>query len=67
MSRLDVNSLKELLPTEESFPRWIEFSEFEKMEWVNKLLRKMWPVLDEVSQISLISTLKTVVLSFVRF
>lgn len=31
MSRLDVNSLKELLPTEESFPRWIEFCEFEKV------------------------------------
>ncbi|CAM6044581.1 unnamed protein product [Sphagnum compactum] len=49
MSRLDVNSLKELLPTEESFPRWIEFCEFEKMEWLNKLLRKMWPVLDEAA------------------
>jgi Ca2+-dependent lipid-binding protein len=49
MSRLDVNSLKELLPTEESFPRWIDFCEFEKMEWVNKLLRKMWPVLDEAA------------------
>jgi hypothetical protein len=31
MSRLDVNSLKELLPTEESFPRWIDFCEFEKV------------------------------------
>jgi hypothetical protein len=40
MSRLDVNSLKELLPTEESFPRWIEFCEFEKVP-----IRPDWCVL----------------------
>ncbi len=32
MSRLDANSLKELLPTEESFPSWIKFCEFEKVK-----------------------------------
>lgn len=32
MSRLDANSLKELLPTKESFPSWIEFCEFEKVK-----------------------------------
>jgi hypothetical protein len=32
MSRLDANSLKELLPTEASFPSWIEFCEFEKVK-----------------------------------
>ncbi|CAM6026036.1 unnamed protein product [Sphagnum balticum] len=49
MSRLDANSLKELLPTEESFPSWIKFCEFEKMNWLNKLLKKMWPVLDQAA------------------
>ncbi|CAK9226235.1 unnamed protein product [Sphagnum troendelagicum] len=49
MSRLDANSLKELLPTKESFPSWIEFCEFEKMNWLNKLLKKMWPVLDQAA------------------
>jgi len=32
MSRLDANSLKELLPTEASFPSWIEFCDFEKVK-----------------------------------
>jgi len=32
MSRLDANSLKELLPTQESFPSWIKFCEFEKVK-----------------------------------
>ncbi|KAH8960904.1 hypothetical protein BDL97_05G022100 [Sphagnum fallax] len=49
MSRLDANSLKELLPTQESFPSWIKFCEFEKMNWLNKLLKKMWPVLDQAA------------------
>ncbi len=39
MSRLDANSLKELLPTEETFPSWIKFCEFEK---VKVYLHRCW-------------------------
>jgi hypothetical protein len=33
MATLDADQLRTILPTEESFPKWISFADFEKVMW----------------------------------
>ncbi|KAG0617318.1 hypothetical protein M758_5G181100 [Ceratodon purpureus] len=49
MATLDADQLKIILPTEESFPKWISFTDFEKMEWLNRTMTKLWPYIDEAA------------------
>jgi len=49
LSTLSSDNLKIVLPTEESFPRWINFNDFEKMEWLNRTLTKCWPFIDQAA------------------
>ncbi|XP_024367897.1 synaptotagmin-5 isoform X2 [Physcomitrium patens] len=49
MAILEENQLKILLPTQEAFPRWISFTDFEKVEWLNDTLTKLWPYIDQAA------------------
>jgi hypothetical protein len=49
MATLDADQLKIILPTLESFPRWISFTDFETMDWLNKTMTKLWPYIDQAA------------------
>jgi hypothetical protein len=49
MASLDGDQVKIILPTEESFPRWISFTDYEKMDWLNKTMTKLWPYIDQAA------------------
>jgi hypothetical protein len=49
MAILEADQLKIILPTEESFPRWISFTDYERMDWLNRTMTKLWPYIDQAA------------------
>ncbi|CAI5471707.1 unnamed protein product [Closterium sp. Yama58-4] len=46
MSCVNKEDLRKLIP-KELYPTWVQFPEFERVEWINYFLRELWPKLRE--------------------
>ncbi|CAI7784937.1 unnamed protein product [Closterium sp. NIES-54] len=46
MSCVNKEDLRKLIP-KELYPSWVQFPEFERVEWINYFLRELWPKLRE--------------------
>ncbi|GJP51801.1 hypothetical protein CLOM_g10938 [Closterium sp. NIES-68] len=46
LSCVNKEDLRKLIP-KELYPSWVQFPEFERVEWINYFLREVWPKLKE--------------------
>jgi hypothetical protein len=45
VAELDTKTLQELLP---EIPLWVKNPDYDRVDWVNKFLKDLWPYLDKV-------------------
>eukprot|EP00270_Netrium_digitus_P018027 TRINITY_DN6782_c0_g1_i1.p1 TRINITY_DN6782_c0_g1~~TRINITY_DN6782_c0_g1_i1.p1 ORF type:complete len:573 (+),score=172.20 TRINITY_DN6782_c0_g1_i1:120-1838(+) len=48
VSRANAEDLKKLIP-KELYPSWVQFPEFERVNWLNKELKELWPYLNKAA------------------
>lgn len=48
LSRATAEDLRKLIP-KESFPSWVQFPEFERVNWLNRELNEIWPYLNKAT------------------
>jgi hypothetical protein len=52
IAELDTKTLQDLLP---EIPLWVKNPDYDRVDWLNKFLRDLWPYLDKVCFLTILN------------
>eukprot|EP00897_Mesotaenium_endlicherianum_P001971 jgi/Mesen1/1801/ME000140S00759 len=59
LARANADDLRRLIP-KDLFPTWVQFPEFERVNWLNQELRDIWPFLNKAASVVIRESLEPV-------